>query len=139
MIEWWSTVVLTFNMNVWCICFTKHWLCVLSLLDVIKYSSRASLISQKSYWIQTLKTNSSLVICCSEWYASFLRGHDWFTHEVLFILFCSIKLDLIRMSIKEYAHRWCDAFGEGRIRNNIVPNGTHTKISPLVRAMNSTK
>jgi hypothetical protein len=38
---------------------------------------------------------------------------------------------------KADAHQGCDTFGEGRIRMNIVPNGTDTNTSPLVRAMNS--
>jgi hypothetical protein len=40
-------------------------------------------------------------------------------------------------NIKEGAHQGYDTFGEGRIRINVVPDGTHTTTTPLVRAMNS--
>jgi hypothetical protein len=40
--------------------------------------------------------------------------------------------------MKQGAREGYDTFGEGQIRINIVPNGTHTNIFSLVRTMNST-
>jgi hypothetical protein len=41
-------------------------------------------------------------------------------------------------NMKEGAHQGYATFAEGRIRINIVPDGTHTITSPLVQAINST-
>jgi hypothetical protein len=75
---------------------------------------------------------------CVEWYVSLVWGHDWLTNEILFVLFCSVDLDRVHRNIKEGAYQGCDTFGEGRIRISIVPDGTHTTTSLLVRAMNGT-
>jgi hypothetical protein len=85
----------------------------------------------------TYETNP--ICCCAEWYVSLIRDHDWLTNEILFILFGSIKLDLMHTNLKVDAHQRCKTFGERRIRINIVPHGTETNISPLVPAMISTK
>jgi hypothetical protein len=75
---------------------------------------------------------------CAEWCVSLGRGHDWLTNEILCVLFCSVDLDRVHTNIKEGAHQGYDTFGEGWIRIDIVPYGTHTITSPLVRAINST-
>jgi hypothetical protein len=75
---------------------------------------------------------------CAEWCVSLGRGHDWLTNEILCVLFCSVDLDRVHTNIEEGAHQGYATFGEWRIRINIVPDGTHTIISPLVRTMNST-
>jgi hypothetical protein len=83
--------------------------------------------------------NNSMISClCAEWCVSLGRGHDWLTNEILWVLFCSVDLDRVRTNIKEGAHQGYDTFGEGWIRINMVPDGTHTITSPLVRAINST-
>jgi hypothetical protein len=74
----------------------------------------------------------------AEWHVSLVTGHDWLTDEILFILFFSIRLDIMRTSIKADAYQGLDTLGEGRIRINIVANDTDTIISHLVWAMNST-
>jgi hypothetical protein len=59
---------------------------------------------------------------------------DW---PMRYCSFCSIELDLVHTNIKQGVHQGYDTFGEGRIRINIAPNGTHMNISSLVRTMNS--
>jgi hypothetical protein len=92
--------------------------------------------------IQKIGQHVFMICCesrdCAEWYTSLGRGHDWLTNEILCVLFCSVDLDRVHTNINEGAHKRYDTFEEGRIRINIVPDGTHTITSPLVRAMNST-
>jgi hypothetical protein len=72
----------------------------------------------------------SLDRICAEWYASLVSGHDWVTNEILFVLFCSVELGPVHKNIKQDEHQGYDTFGEGRIRVNIVLNGTHKNTYP---------
>jgi hypothetical protein len=112
-------------------CCSKHevfW----PALKSIKHEWRVLHASETCFWTGRLKLD------CAESYVSLVRGHDWLTNETLFMLCCSIKLDHRHTDIKADVYQGCNTFEEGRIRINIVPNGTDTNTSTFVRAMNST-
>jgi hypothetical protein len=60
------------------------------------------------------------------------------TYEILFILFCLIELDVVRLSIKQRVQQEYETFEEVLHRITIILNGTDTNNFSVVRAIDIT-